>query len=298
MISRISTFAHTSSMTAAALRVQADMADQQSQTASGLKSSTYSGIAKSTASVLTLSNQSARLTADNTAASTAAAYVQASYSAVGQIADLATTVKSQLASMMSSSTIDSDTTSQYATDWMSDLQTLLNSQQGGVYLFSGQATDTAAVDFSDTDYDPTSGADTSYYEGASTTRTYTSSEGQSVNLSVSASASPFEQLARAIAMVQANPSDADTIASAYTLAGTALTGIGALQETVSIQANTLDSITTRNTTKIGAIDDLVSTMKDADLSEAAVLTTQYQTQLEALYSMISTLSSLSLTKYL
>jgi flagellar hook-associated protein 3 FlgL len=298
MISRISTFAHTSSMTAAALRVQADMADQQSQTASGLKSETYSGVAKSSASILTLSNQSARLTADSTAADSAAAYVQASYSAVGQIADLATTVKTQLASMISSSTIDSDTTTQYASDWMSDLQTLLNSQQGGVYLFSGQATDTAPVDFSATGYDPTAGADTSYYEGASTGRTFTSSEGQKVSLSVSANASGFEQLARAIAMVQANPSDADTVASAYDLAGKALTAIGSLQENVAIQASSLASVTDRNSAKIDAIDSLVSTMRDADLSEAAVMTTQYQTQLEALYSMISTLSSLSLTKYL
>jgi flagellar hook-associated protein 3 FlgL len=298
MISRISSFAQTSAMTAASLKVQAKLADQQNQTASGLKSQTYGGMAQSTASVLTLSNQSARLTADNTAASAAAAYVQASYSAVGEIADLATTVKTQLASMMSSSTTDAATTSQYAADWLADLQTLLNSQQGGVYLFSGQATDVAPVDFSAAGYDPTAGADTTYYQGAAAGRTYSSSEGQKVGLSVSADASAFEQLARAIATVAANPTDSDAIASAYALAGTALTGIGTLQETVAIQASSLEATTNHNTAKIDAIDSLVSTMKGADLTQAAVLTTQYQTQLEALFSMISTLSSLSLTKYL
>ena len=298
MISRVSSFAHTSAMTAASLKVQAKLADQQDQTASGLKSQTYGGIAKSTASVLTLSNQSARLAADNTAASSAAAYVQAAYSAVGEIADLATTIKTQLASMMSSSTLDAGTTGQYAADWLTDLQALLNSQQGGTYLFSGQATDTAPVDFTAAGYDPTAGADTGYYGGATTGRTYSSSEGQTVGLSVSANASAFEQLARAIATVAANPSDPDAIASAYTLAGTALTGVGALQETIAIQASSLDAVTNRNTAKIDAIDALVTDLKGADLTQAAVLTTQYQTQLEALFSMISTLSSLSLTKYL
>lgn len=298
MISRVSSFAQTSAMTAASLKIQAKLADQQNQTASGLKSQTYGGMAQSTASVLTLSNQSARLTADNTAASAAAAYVQASYSAVGEIADLATTVKTQLASMMSSSTLDASTTSQYAADWLSDLQTLLNSQQGGVYLFSGQATDVAPADFSAAGYDPTAGADTSYYQGATTGRTFTSSEGQKVGLSVSADSSAFEQLARAIATVAANPTDSDAIASAYALAGTALSGVGTLQETVAIQASSLESVTTHNTAKIDAIDSLVSTLQGADLTQAAVLTTQYQTQLEALFSMISTLSSLSLTKYL
>ena len=298
MISRISSFGHTSAMTAASLKVQAKLADQQDQTASGLKSQTYGGIAKGTASVLTLSNQSSRLTADNTAATAAAGYVQAAYSAVGSIADLATTIKTQLASMMSSSTLDATTASTYAADWMSDLQGLLNSQQGGVYLFSGQATDTAPVDFSDTDYDATTSGDTSYYQGASTGRTFTTSDGQTVGLSVSASSSAFAQLAQAIATLAANPTDTTAISDAYTLTGTAITGIGTMQETISIQASSLQSITDRNDAKIDAIDDLVTNLKGADLTEAAVLTTQYQTQLEALYSMISTLSSMSLTKYL
>jgi flagellar hook-associated protein 3 FlgL len=298
MLNRVSTFAHTSAMTAASLKVQAKLADQQSQTASGLKSQTYGGMATSTASILTLSNQTARLTADNTAASSAAAFVQAAYSAVGEIADLATTIKTQLASMMSSSTLDADTTSQYAADWLTDLQALLNSRQGGTYLFSGQATDTAPVDFAATGYDPTAGADATYYGGAGTGRTYSSSEGQTVSLSVSAGSSAFEQLARAIAMVAANPSDPDAIAGAYALSGAALTGVGTLQETIAIQASALETITNRNTAKIDAIDALVTDLKGADLTQAAVLTTQYQTQLEALFSMISTLSSLSLSKYL
>jgi flagellar hook-associated protein 3 FlgL len=298
VINRISSFAQGGAMMAASLRVQARLADQQNQTASGVKSQTYGGLAQSTASILTLSNQSARLTADNTAASAAAAYVQASYSAVGEISDLATSIKTQLASMMSSSTLDAATVGQYAANWLADLQTLLNSQQGGAYLFSGQSTDVAPVDFTAAGYDPTAGSDTTYYQGASAGRTYSSSEGQKLGLSVSADAPAFEQLARAIATVAANPGDSAAIASAYALSGTALTGIGTLQETVSIQASSLEAVTQHNTAKIDAIDGLVSTLKGADLTQAAVLTTQYQTQLEALFSMISTLSSLSLTKYL
>lgn len=298
MLNRVASFAHTSAMTAASLKVQAKLADQQTQTASGLKSQTYGGIAQSTASVLTLGNQSARLTADNTAASSAAAYVQAAYSAVGEIADLATTIKTQLASMMSSSTLDASTAGQYAADWLTDLQALLNSQQGGTYLFSGQATDTAPVDFTAAGYDPTAEADTTYYGGAAAGRTFAGSDGQTVSLSVSAGSSAFGQLARAIATVAADPTDTDAIASAYALTGAALTGIGTLQETIAIQALSLQTITDRNTAKIDAIDALVTDLKGADLTQAAVLTTQYQTQLEALYSMISTLSSLSLSKYL
>lgn len=298
MISRIATFGHSTTMLAASLKVQAKLADQQAQTASGLKSTTYGGLGSNTGSLLRLSSQSTSLTAENAAAKTATAYVNAAYSALGDIADLATTIKTQLASMISSTTIDAATTAQYATNWLNDLQALMNSTSGGAYLFSGTAGDAAAADFSDADWDPASGTSTGFYQGSSSTRTFTTTDGQTINLSVSGGSAAFEKLARALSMIIASPDDSSVVSSAYDLASEALTGIGSLQEQVSLQASSLDSLIERNEAKIESIDTLASNLKDADLAETAVLATQYETQLEAMYSMISSLSSLSLTKYL
>lgn len=301
MISRIATFGHSNAMLSASLKVQAKLADQQTQTSSGLKSTSYGGLGKDTSSLLRLSSQSTALTAENAAATTATAYVNAAYSALGDIADLATTIKTQLASMLSSTTIDSDTTAQYAANWLNDLQTLLNSSSAGVYLFSGTAGDAAAADYGDADYDPTadtSVADTGYYQGSSTARTFTTTDGQTLNLSVTADSSAFEELARALKMVIASPSDTSVISSAYDMVSDAVTGVGSLQEQVSIQASTLNAVIERNEAKIDSIDALTSNLKDADLAETAVLATQYETQLQAMYSMISSLSDLSLSKYL
>lgn len=298
MISRIATFGHSTTMLAATLKVQAKLADQQAQTASGLKSTSYGGLGSNTGSLLRLSSQSTALTAENAAAQTATAYVNAAYSALGDIADLATTIKTQLASMISSTTIDSATTAQYATNWLNDLQALLNSTSGGTYLFSGTAGDTAAADFDDVDWDASAGADTDYYQGSSSTRTFTTTDGQTIGLSVSGGSAAFEKLARALSMIIASPDDASVVSAAYDLTGEALTGVGSLQEQVSIQASTLDRLTERNEAKIESIDTLASNLKDADLAQTAVLATQYETQLEAMYSMISSLSSLSLSKYL
>jgi len=298
MISRIATFGHSTTMLAATLKVQAKLADQQAQTASGLKSTTYGGLGSNTGSLLRLSSQSTALTAENAAAQTATAYVNAAYSALGDIADLATTIKTQLASMISSTTIDAATTAQYATNWLNDLQALMNSTSGGTYLFSGTAGDTAAADFSDVDWDASAGADTDYYQGSSSTRTFTTTDGQTIGLSVSGGSAAFEKLARALSMIIASPDDSSVVSAAYDLAGEALTGVGSLQEQVSIQASTLDRLIERNEAKIESIDTLASNLKDADLAETAVLATQYETQLEAMYSMISSLSSLSLSKYL
>ncbi|MFT4254458.1 MAG: flagellin [Caulobacter sp.] len=301
MISRIATYGQSSASLAATLKVQAKLADQQTQTSSGLKSTTYGGLGKDSSSVLRLQSQSSQLTAENSAASTATAIANASYSALGSIADLASTIQSQLASMMSGASSDSDTVTAYVTDWLSDLEALLNSKSGDTYLFGGTATSTAPVDFSDADYDPTvdtSASDTSYYQGSSSVRTLTTADGQTISLSVTADSSAFEELARALKMVLASPTDSTVISSAYDMVSDAVTSVGTLQEKVSIQAASLSDLTDRNTAKIDSIDTLVSNLKDADLSETAILSTQYETQLEAMYSMISSLSKLSLSKYL
>jgi flagellar hook-associated protein 3 FlgL len=298
MLTRIGTFSHTSAMISASLRTQAKLADQQTKEATGLKSTSFGGLSKDAASVLKLASQSSRLTADNTAANSASSYVQAAYSAVGEIADLATSIKSQLASLMSATTLDSASLATYAQGWLEDLQTQLNGDLGGVYLFSGDDVDTAPVDFSDATYDPTTSGDTGYYQGSATGRVFTASDGSKTALSVSADNAAFEELARALSSIIANPSDATVLSSAIDLVGESVTDLGGVQESLGVQAASLSSLVERNTTKIDTLDSLASGLKDADLSQAAVLVVQYQTQLEALYSTISSLSSVSLLKYL
>lgn len=298
MITRIGTFSHANALIAASLRTQAKLADQQTQESTGLKSTSFGGLGADAASLLRLSSQSTRLAADNAAAQSASAYVQSAYAAVGDIADLADTIKSQLAAQISGANLDADSLEAYARGWLDDLQTQLNSQVGGVYLFGGEAVDAAPVDFSSADYDPATAGNTGYYQGASAARTFASVDGAKISLSVTAQAGGFEKLARALSMVIADPGDGDTLSAAFDLVGEAVSGVGSVQEGLGVQADQLASLISRNETKIDTLDDLASQLKGADLAQAAVLVTNYQTQLEALYSTIGALSSSSLLKYL
>jgi len=298
MITRIGSFSHTSALISASLRTQAKLADQQTRESTGLKSTSFGGLGADAASLLRLTSQSSRLTADNTAAGVASAYVQSAYSAVGDIADLASTIKTQLAAQISGSNLDASSLATYAQGWLDDLQTQLNSQVGGVYLFGGEAVDGAPVDFSDADYDPTTAGNTGYYQGAANGRTFTSVDGTKISLSATAQSPGFEELARALKSIIANPGDSTTVSSAFDLVGQAVTDIGTTQAALGVQADQLSSLTSRNEAKIGTLDDLATQLKGADLAQAAVLVTNYQTQLEALYSTISSLSSVSLLQYL
>lgn len=299
MIGRVATFSHAQSLVASSMKLQAKYAELQAQQASGVKSETLGGLGGDAAEVLRIGARQAALTADNTAAEKAKALVQAGYSAVGDIADFATSIRSQLAAV--SETDDADTLKAQAQSWLEDLQTLMNAQSAGAYLFGGQASDRAPVDFGDADFataPDVATADTAYYQGTDEGRVLTFSDGQSVALGVQADNPAFEKLARALSAIIASPDDATVTDAAYDLVGEAVEGLGALQETLSVRANTLDDIVSRNTAKLDTLETLASNLNGADLSAVAVQVVQYQTQIESLYSTIAKLAAMSLAKYL
>lgn len=303
MIPRIATYANAASLLQASMKLQAKLAEQQTAEATGLKSTTFGGLKGDAGKLLDLKGQSARLTADAAAATSAGDVVQAAYSAVGDISTLATQVRTQLSAALSgtySSGVTPITTEQ-AQSWLASLQGSLNTEVGGHYVFAGQADDRQPVDFSNANYDPTAApdtADTRYFQGSSTSRSLTTSDGQTIRLSTTADASGFEGLARALSLIAANPSDSTTLQTAYDQVSQAVTDIAQSQETLSTQASALDDIATNAKTKTTTLDNLATDLNGADLTTAAVLVTQYQTQLEALYQTIGKLSSDSLLKYL
>lgn len=298
MISRVATFAHAQSLVASGMKLQAKYADLQAQEASGVKSETLGGLGGDAAQVLRLGARQKALAADTAAATSAQAYVQAGYSAVGDIADLATSIKSQLASV--SSTDDSSALQAKAQSWLEDLQGMLNAQHAGSYLFAGQASDHAPVDFSAeafTSSTDVSTANDGYYSGTTAGRSLTTSDGQSTDLSVQADNPAFEKLARALSAIAASPDDS-SVTAAFELVGQSVDALGTLQETLSVHANALDDLVARNKAKSDTLTSLASSLNGADLSAAAVQVVQIQTQIESLYSTISKLASLSLAKYL
>jgi flagellar hook-associated protein 3 FlgL len=303
MVNRIGTFANASALIQASMNVQAKLAEQQTQEATSVKATTFGALGGDAGKLLDLQGQSARIKADRDAATSAGATVQAAYSAVGDISTLATQVRSQLSAGLSGS-FDSGLTpitTDQAQAWLKDLQSALNTQMGGRYVFSGQAGDREAVDFSQAAYDPTSapGApDTAYFNGSSTARTLTTSDGQMVDISITADQPGFEMLARSLSLIAAAPTDQATLQAAFDKVSEAVSDIGQSQAVLSDQAATLNDIATSAKTKTTTLDNLSTDLNGADLTTAAVLVTQYQTQLEALYQTIGKLSSDSILKYL
>ena len=306
MVSRIATFANANALLAASLKVQAKLADQQAQEASSLKSTTFSGLkGGDAAKVLDLAGQSARLSAESAAATSAAAVVQTAYSSVGSITDLATTVKSRLSAALSGAAgaggAVTGVTAQDAQSWLQTLQAALNTEVGGQFVFAGQAADRAPADFTSAAYAPAAAPavpDTAYYRGTANPRVLQTTGGTAIQISVPADAPAFETLARALSVIAANPGDQPTLTTAFGQVSSALDQLAATQSTLSSQAAALDTLSTENTVKTTTLDNLAQDLKGADLASAAVMVTQYETQLQALYGAIGKLASDSLLKYL
>lgn len=302
MISRIATFANTNMLVQASLNVQAKLSDQQIQESSGLKTTSFSGLSGDAGKLLDLQGQVSRLQAESDMATSAAADVQSAYSSVGNITDLATTIRTQLSAALSNTSPTTPLmTAADAQGWLQTLQSELNTEVGGRYVFSGQAVDRAPVDFSNANYNPTSdptSPDTGYFEGTSTTRQLTTTTGTTINISVSANSPGFEELARAISVIASAPTDQTQLNAAYSLTTSALTDLATSQAALSNQASALSTLTSDNTVKTTTLKNLAGDLTGADLPTAAVLVSQYSTQLQAIYGSIGQLSSISILKYL
>lgn len=297
---RVATFATSEMMMNAVLRTQSRMADLQLQEASGSVSTDYGGLGADARAVLDLEATQKRSAAYSDAASEAVNRVEVMYSTLSTITDLLTEFRSQLTAAMGTDASGTTTESLVAAaeGYMEELAALLNTTFEGRYLFAGDSTSTAPVDL--TGY--TADADTvstDYYQGDSAIASVKISASQSVTYGVTADNAAFEQAFRALGIIaQSGSPDADLVQEAYDLVLAALDDTIAVQSRVSIDAGTLERAVERQADYDSLLTAAISELKDADVTAVAVQLTTYQTQLEAAYSAIGKLQSLSLVDYL
>jgi len=301
MIGRVSTFGEVGYLMTLNMTTQAKESAAQTEESSGVKAQTYGALGGDVSRVLNIDNQITQLTSDGDNATTALSTMQESYSVMSSVTSLGTTMLSDLSAYMSAATTDTSSLASSAQSWLTQLTNMLNTKYAGSYLFSGTSTDTAPVNTSAAAYTPTDDpttADTDYYQGAPSGKTYVGSDGYTVSTSVQADSTGFEQMLRGLSMIVADPTDSATITAAYSLIQSGSSAVATSQATLSTASAALTSYQSDAAAKVTALSTLATGLTGADLSAATVLVTNYSTQLEASYSMISKLMSDNLSKYL
>ncbi len=298
MSMRVATFASSDRLLQAALKVQARQAEATLQQASGQISEDYGGLGSTAGSVVSLQSSISMSKAYAEAASTAGDRVEAMYDAVDSIIDQITSMKATLSSF-ATTTSDTDELQVTAEEMLESLASLMNTQLGGRYLFSGSAVDTAPVDLNSlVSASAPSTSDTGYYKGDDTVTSVKVSSEQTVTYGVTADDENFEKALRALSLVASGATDEDTLSEASDLLDEAISGLATVQTRLSLNASTLETAISDQENYQDFASDLATSLSGVDVAVVAAEMAAYETQLQAAYAAIGNIANLTLSSYL
>lgn len=297
---RVATFAMNDRMLNAALKTQSRMAQMQLQEASGLVSTDYGGLGADTRKLLNLEIALARSQSYESAAGDASSRVEMTYTTLSSIGDLLTGFRTQLVAQQSANTSDLslESLANAANLYMEELGSMLNTQFGGYYLFSGSATTTQPVDLTGYAVADPAIADTSYYNGADDVLSVRVSAEQTVTFGVNADDPAFEQAFRALGLIATGTADTATIEEALVLIEGAIDSLTAAQGRVSIAAASIERSVTAQEDIQAFLEASISSIRDVDVTTIAAQLTAYETQLQASYAALAKVQSLNLLDYI
>lgn len=297
---RVSTAGLGQALLRSAMTVQARLAEKQTAQSSGLSEETYAAMGSSAGKLISMESQLSALQGRSDNTQTALNRAEAMSDAVGSMIDLMSELRSTL-SEMSTQSSDAVDYNQVGETMLEDLANLMNLQVDGRYLFGGGQTTTAPVDLTALTAPTTTPttADTAYYQGDDAVQSVKVTDSASVDYGVNANESGFEKALRA-ANILANidPTDEDAIAEAYDLATEAMDELLAVQGRLGVNANRLESWLQRQDTAASLMSERISDVKAVDTAQVAVEIAQYETTLQASYTVLGKLNSLKLVNYL
>ncbi|MDC7786777.1 flagellin [Rhodoplanes sp. TEM] len=307
MIGRVATFALSGKMIDTALRTQARNSELMLQQASGEISTDFGGLGSSSRRVLEMQTAITQSKAYAESATNAVSRIEIMYSSLTQMSDLLTTLQSSVTGATDAGTLDEGTIASLTTamgEYLEEFAAQLNTQYEGRYLFSGSMIDTAPVDLDSYPAQSVpSSASFDYYKGNDEITSVRVSTEQVVEYGVTAESEAFEKALRAFSIMANLPSgtssiDTDTLNEVLTLTKEAMSGVTTIQTKLSINANRLESVVDSQEAFQEQATSLESTLTDVDVAAAAAELSTRQTQLEAAYSAIAKIQSLSLADYL
>lgn len=297
MAMRVSTFGQTSKILQQALTTQAKLAEKQEQQSSGLVSSTYAGLGSDAGELVNLQVSIERSESYISAAEQAVSRIEIMYSALSSINDILTEARAEVNSMASGD--DTATLKTVAEAYLEDIASFLNTQYEGRYLFAGSETTEAPVDLDS--YAATSLTDenTDYYQGDDSTISVKVGSDRTISYGITADAEGLEEALRALSyLVETDPLTDDDLTAISDLLVEAQDAVIALQSGIGLKSSMLENIIAAEEDYVATLEELATDISSVDLAEVAVEATTYETQLEASYAALGTISDLSLLDYL
>ncbi len=298
MAARIGDLAHSRRMTADLGTIQARLREAQTAASSGKGATSYAQIADRAGELVRVKDARAVRSALADQNERLGQRLQLMDGALGSVVDIASRARTALVQRLDGG-MGGDVPLDTLFDGMlAELQSALNTRQDGQYLFAGSRSDVAPVALPSPP--PTTADPTLYYRGDSLRLTTRTDPGLEIAYGVTADVAPVAELIAAMGQARAAHLADDRAGLATAMAGleSALDGLTGVRAGVGIAAERLEVVTESQRTAMLYLDEIVSSIEDADLADVMIRIATDQTALEAGYSVTAKLASLSLADYL
>lgn len=283
----------------------------QLQVNTGLKSQDYSGYGAAAGQITNLQSSVTQRQGFLDTISTVQQRIQESTSVVSSIE----TAVSQFSENLPNGaygTVPNDIQSQ-ASQILQEVTDYLNSQDGNRYIFAGSNVTTPPVDNTGL---PNPGTLTNgvsgpppngYFTGNDTLAQAKVDTATTVQYGISADNPAFENAIRALNFLanlpagspdQTNPADVANVAAATKLINQSVTALQGISGKLSLQSAQLNNLQTSHTNALNLTKTSIDNIETVDPATAITTLNQVETNLQASYSTISSLSQLSLVNYL
>ncbi|MEP0453992.1 MAG: flagellin, partial [Roseibium sp.] len=292
MVMRVATFSLSSTILQSAMETQAKLASNQEQQASGIISSDYAGLGTDAATLVDLEVSISRSEASLSVAEDALSRVEMTYSALGGISDILTSMRADVTAVLTDEDLAAFQITAEA--YLEDVSSLLNTQLAGRYLFAGSNTQESPVDLTAYEAIDLTTTDSSYYTGDTYVQTVRLSSERSIDYGITADTEAIEMTMRALSYAaSADPLTTDDVEALSDLLVEAQDGVIALQSITSTTASSLESFISSEGEYIAEAEELASELNTADVAELIVQASSYEVQLEASYVALGSISDLS-----
>ena len=301
---RVANFAQHQLTMSYTMRTQESLAERQIQIASGKRAQLYSTIANQSSELVNVERSVARTQQFNRNIDQAVTRLGIMESSVSIMVDRK--VLSIMSSAMSGENIADVPLQEFASTFLAELESLLNTQHEDRYLFAGSLTNSPAVDLSDPAYTPQAGlpgvftADFDYYQGDTLQLSVRSAETFETTYGITADEPAFEEMLRALSYMDYAGANQDNtvLQQAYTMMKSAVDGLSDIRGRIGASTKVLEAAKAGHEDYLTYATNLVSTLEDVDVAEATTKLSQDEVQLKASYLSLSRLSDLSLLNYL
>lgn len=281
--------------------LQARIAERNIQVTSGKAGQMFKDIPSDTRRLLNLESQHARTGQFVKNAEKVNGRLSLMESNVSQMVEIASKLKTMLTQAASgtgaAANIDVE-----AQAMLDQVASLLNLKQDGRYLFAGSRTDTPPVDFDDPDFTtPTvpSVADTDYYQGDGVRLSVKADVNHDIAYGATADEAPFEKLIRALHLTATGTSTStERHEEALSVVSEAVNELPDVAGRLGAAQSSLDTAIQAHDQAQQYTEQAIGEIENVDLTKAITMMAQDQTTLEASFSMLARINSVSLMDFL